>query len=74
MEEFCSNVQGIRAGSSTPDPEWSKRALCTHTIMACIFESCMRDGAAVEISSAPEMGFKIGGEAFQDMPTQNWWE
>jgi predicted dehydrogenase len=74
VEEFCSNVQGIRDGSSTPNPEWSKRALCTHTIMTCIFESCMRDGAAVEISSTPEEGYKIGGETFQDMPTQNWWE
>jgi xylose dehydrogenase (NAD/NADP) len=74
VEEFCLNVQGIHAGSSTPNPEWSKRALCTHTIMTCIFESCMRDGAAVEISSNPEERFRIGGEAFQDMPTQNWWE
>ena len=25
VEEFCANVQGIRAGSSGPNPEWSKR-------------------------------------------------
>lgn len=71
VEEFCSSVQAVRNGSS-PNPEWGKRALCTHTIMASIFESCMRDGVAVELS--PQGTFKIGDQVFQDMPTQNWWE
>ena len=70
VKEFCSSVQQIRNGSGSPNPEWSKRALSTHTIMACIFESCMRDGAPVEITV--EGAFKIGSEIFQDMPTQTY--
>ncbi|CAK0903183.1 unnamed protein product [Prorocentrum cordatum] len=43
-----------------------------HTIMCAIFESCMREGAAVELTA--EGAFRIGGETFPDLPTRNWWE
>ena len=70
VQGFVESVQQIRAGKP-PNPEWSRRALVTHTIMCAIFESCMQEGAPVELIAGGS--FRIGGETFPDVPTRDWW-
>jgi len=74
VKEFSKSVQNIRDNGGKANPEWSKRSLCTHTIMCAIFESSMRGGVDVEFSLSEEVGTKyiIGGETFHDIPTRDW--
>lgn len=80
--EACDHVQSllkefgrsVRDHGGTIDPEWSKRSLCTHTIMCAIFESAMRGGK--DVGFVPTVGdgtsFLIDGESFEDLPTRDW--
>ena len=53
LNEFIRSVQRIRDGGHRANPEWSKRSLCTHTILCAIFESAMRGGVDVELDLLP---------------------
>lgn len=70
VSEFARSVQHIQSGGR-PNPEWSRRALCTHTIMCSIFESAMRDGAIVELHNGGT-SYVIGGKTYADIPTKEW--
>eukprot|EP00537_Pseudo-nitzschia_pungens_P013782 CAMPEP_0172387510 /NCGR_PEP_ID=MMETSP1061-20121228/4801_1 /TAXON_ID=37318 /ORGANISM="Pseudo-nitzschia pungens, Strain cf. pungens" /LENGTH=458 /DNA_ID=CAMNT_0013117161 /DNA_START=10 /DNA_END=1386 /DNA_ORIENTATION=+ len=52
VREFSARVRTIRDDGGRADQEWSKRSLCTHTILSAIFESAMRDGVDVELVSS----------------------
>lgn len=70
IQEFSASVRSIRDQGGTSNPEWSKRSLCTHTIMCCIFESSARDGAEIElVTSEAKTSYVIKGESLEDLPT-----
>eukprot|EP00450_Noctiluca_scintillans_P014284 CAMPEP_0194485546 /NCGR_PEP_ID=MMETSP0253-20130528/6525_1 /TAXON_ID=2966 /ORGANISM="Noctiluca scintillans" /LENGTH=362 /DNA_ID=CAMNT_0039325543 /DNA_START=66 /DNA_END=1154 /DNA_ORIENTATION=- len=48
IEAFAAKVEAIRGGGS-PDPEFGKRSLATHTVMSAIFESAEKGGIPVEL-------------------------
>ena len=50
VQEIAQCVAQVKSGN-TPDPEWSKRSLATHSVMCAIFESSQKGGAAVHLSN-----------------------
>lgn len=87
LNEFIRSVQKIRDGGHSPNPEWSKRSLCTHTILSAIFESAMRGGVDVDVDvelttdgddhdswipGPVRTRYLIEGQTFEDIPTRDW--
>lgn len=73
IQEFSASVQRIRDHGGKSNPEWSKRSLCTHTILCAIFESAMRDGMQIKlVTSQSKTSYVIEGESFGDLPTKDW--
>jgi len=48
IEAFATRVAAIKSGGS-PDPDWGKRSLATHTVLSAIFESAEKGGVVVEL-------------------------
>ncbi|VEU38565.1 unnamed protein product [Pseudo-nitzschia multistriata] len=75
LRAFCGRVKAIEGGGAA-DPEWSRRSLCTHTVLCAIFESSMRDGVDVGIvrgnTDTRATGYVIEGQTYGDLPTRDW--
>ncbi|KAL7550107.1 hypothetical protein ACHAWF_013346 [Thalassiosira exigua] len=74
VREFADLVERVKGGGRA-DPEWSKRALVTHTIMCAVYESAMRGGTDVELVREEASGpttYVVGEESFDDIPTGAW--
>lgn len=67
VNEFSQCVARIRDSGGKPEAKWSSIAIKTHTTMCAIFESAVREGAAVSLFSDGKFG--IGEEVFDDIPT-----